>query len=147
MHAVHWRSAVVEPNAERPSPTAHVDHVTHAWLPELALKVPFGHREHLRSLLVVYDAVSYSPAAHVVMSWHTRSDVVVDAVKINWWLAHSVCALQPRSRSALGATVSYSVSVHCVTATHVLPSFTLEYVELATHAAHWRSVASVPALD
>ena len=52
-HAAHWRSAMAEPNAERPWPTGHVAHATHAWLPEVALKVPSGHGEHTRSLVVV----------------------------------------------------------------------------------------------
>ena len=66
---------------------------------------------------------------------------------MNWCAAQVLCALQSRSVLALGAFVSYSVPVHCVTATHALPSLTVEYDVPTTHAAHWRSAVAEPALD
>ena len=81
------------------------------------------------------------------MSRHTRSEDVVAAVKMNWWSPHVLCASQSRSVLALGAVFSYSVLVHCVTATHELPSFTLEYSVFTTQAAHWRSAVAEPAAD
>ena len=47
----------------------------------------------------------------------------------------------------MGTAVSYSVPLHVVTATHALPSSTLEYAVPATHAAHLRSAMVEPASD
>jgi hypothetical protein len=66
--AAHWRSVVVEPALDMPSPTGHVAHAAHGPLPAVALKVPAGHAEHTRSDVSVGAAVSVSPAGHVVMS-------------------------------------------------------------------------------
>jgi hypothetical protein len=81
------------------------------------------------------------------MSWHTRSVVVVAAVKMNWCASHVVCALQPRSLLAVGAPCSYSVPVHVVTATQAALLSTLEYALPDWQAAHWRSATAEPATD
>ena len=120
--------------------------MAHASLPAAALKVPAGHAEHTRLDVFVGAVVSYSPAAHVVMSWHTRSVVVVAAVKMNWCASHVVCALQPRSLLAVGAPCSYSVPVHVVTATQAAPLSTSEYALPDWQAAHWRSATAEPAV-
>ena len=96
---------------------------------------------------MVGGAISYSPFEQVLMSWHTRSDVVDAAVKMNWWLSQAVCASQPRSLVAVGTFVSYSERVHFVTATHALPLLAVEYVVPTVHAVHWRSAVAEPATD
>jgi hypothetical protein len=80
--AAHWRSAVAEPTEDMPCPTVQVAHVAHDSLPAAALNEPAGHAEHTRLDVSVGAMISYSPAAHVVMSRHTRSVVVVAAVKM-----------------------------------------------------------------
>ena len=117
---------MAEPGVDMPWPAGQVLHATHASLPAAALKVPLGHAEHTRLLVSVGALVSYSPAAHVVMSRHTRSDVVVAEVKMYWWPLHVVCELQPRSLLRLGAACSYSPPTHAVTATHARPLSTAE---------------------
>jgi hypothetical protein len=81
-HPAHWRSAVAEPTEDMPCPAVQVAHVAHASLPAAALNMPAGHAEHMRLDVSVGAMISYSPAAHVVMSRHTRSVVVVAAVKM-----------------------------------------------------------------
>ena len=66
---------------------------------------------------------------------------------MNWSLSHLVCALQSRSVLAVGVAFSYSVPLHVVTATHALPSLTLENAVPTTHAAHLRSAIVEPASD
>ena len=57
-------------------------------------------------------------------------------------------AAHVRSVLAVGALSRYVPAAHgALTATHALPSLTLEYVEPTTHAAHWRSSVADPALD
>ena len=51
-HGVQVLSTVAEPDAY-PKPELHVDHATHASLPDVALKVPLGHAAHVRSALAV----------------------------------------------------------------------------------------------
>ena len=104
-HAAHWRSAVAEPGADMPWPMGHIAHATPASLPSLALKVPGWHGEHTRLLVVVGAAVAYSPLAQVAMAWHTRSDVAVAAVAMNWLPPHCLCALHSRSLLADGLAV------------------------------------------
>ena len=136
---------MAEPTVDMPCPTGHVAHVAHASLPAAALNMPAGHAEHTRLDVSIGAMISYSPAAHVVMSRHTRSVVVVAAVKMYWSASHVVCELQPRSLLAVGAPCSYSVPVHVVTATQAAPLSTSEYVLPDWQAAHWRSAAAEPA--
>ena len=52
MHAAHWRSAMAEPNAERPWPTGHVAHAAQLSVASVvlvvALNVPDAHATHCR---------------------------------------------------------------------------------------------------
>ena len=125
-HAAHWRSAVAEPATDMPCPAGHVVHAAHASLPAVALNVPSGHALHTRLDVLVNAVVSYSPTAHVEMSWHTRSELSVAAVKMNWCASHVLCELQPRSLLSVGAACSYSVPLHDVTATHASSLSTAE---------------------
>jgi hypothetical protein len=130
-HPAHLRLAVAEPATDMPWPVQQVRQVAHTSLPAAALNMPAGHTEHTRLDVSVGAVVSYSPAAHVVMSWHTRSEVVVAAVKMNWCASHVVCVLQSRSLLSVGAACSYSVPVHVVTATQAAPLSMSEYVRAA----------------
>ena len=121
--AAHWRSAMAVPSTDMPWPAGHVDHAAHAALPVVALKVPAAHAEQTRSQSAPEADDSYLPAAHTVN------------------------AAQTRSLARLGDADTYSSTVQVVSAWHAVPSFTFEYVESTTQAAHWRSAVAVPATD
>ena len=118
--AAHCRSAVAEPGADWPWPAGHVAHAVHASFPCVALKVLFTHAEHTRLEMVVGAVISNSPAAHVLISWHTLSNASVAAVAIN------------------------CVPLHVVTFTHAAPLSSSEYDVPTVQAAHWRSVVAEP---
>ena len=121
VHSAHWRSAVAEPGADWPCPAGHVAHAVHVSFPGVALNVLFTHAEHTRLDMAVGAAISVSPAAHVLISWHTLSNASVAAVAIN------------------------CVPLHVVTFTHAAPLSSSEYEAPAVHAAHWRSASAEPA--
>lgn len=51
--AAHWRSTVVEPTTDSSSPTGHVLHAAQAWLPAVALNLPWGHQAQLRNVVAL----------------------------------------------------------------------------------------------
>ena len=145
-HATQVRSAVAEPSCCRPKPTAQVRQAVHASLPAVPLKVPCSQLAHVRSDDAPGATVSYWPAAQMVMALHTRSAVPLGATDVYWSAGHvSLCVRHVRSVVSVGLAVSYSFAVHVVTATHASPLAFGEYVEPATHVAHWRFAIALPA--
>lgn len=147
-HALHTRSATAEPACDSPWPAAHVCHATQAWLPGAALNMPLAHGAHSRSDEAPKVAVSYSPGAHTVMAWHTRSAAPVGAANVNCPLGHTArCVTQSRSDAVVGAFFSNSLLVHSVTGAHARPLLAPDHVAPATHGAHSRSAVAVGAFD
>ena len=143
---LHVRSVVAEPAVSSPDPAGHVAHALHAALPALALKCPPAQSVQTRSDDAPGATVSYWPAAQMVMALHTRSAVPLGATDVYWSAGHvSLCVRHVRSVVSVGLAVSYSFAVHVVTATHASPLAFGEYVEPATHVAHWRFAIALPA--
>ena len=133
MHAAHWRSAVAEPAADIPKPTAHVRHVAHAPLPADALNWPSAQLVHVRSLESVAALFMYSPAAHSPrMAAHAAPLSSAENVAPSSHAAHW------RSAVSEPATDMPSPAAHVFHATQAwLPAVALN-VPLA-HVAHSRS--------
>jgi hypothetical protein len=107
-----------------------VRHATHTWLPADALKVLEGQLLHVRSEDALGAAVSYVPAAHVVIARHTRSAWPVGAANVYWPLGHAaLCVRQSRSMFAVGALCSYSSDAHTVTGMQAMPVGSAVYGE------------------
>ena len=121
-------------------------------------KWPSPQSAHARFELAVGAVVWYRPAVHVSTSWHTRSLVAVGALNVYWPLGQlAACVEQSRSVDAVGAPLSYSFSLHAVSAVHGVPSATFEKLPPAArgscpaatgmHAAQVRSAAEPPLTD
>ena len=147
-HEAHWRSAVSEPATDMPEPAPHVFHAAQAWLPAVALNCPAAQVAHSRSDEAPGALVSYLPAGHTVMSVQVRSAVPEGAAEVYWPAGQAaLCVLQVRSELSVGAAVSNSPLVHCVTAAHASPSSCWENVACSVQAVHVRSVVAEPACN
>ena len=81
-HGRHSRSAVSEPAADSPLPTAHFLQASHGNPPVAFLNLPKLHAVHSAFDDAVADTFSYSPASQIAMALHARSEVAVASVDI-----------------------------------------------------------------
>ena len=72
----------------------------------------------MRSDVVVFAAVSYSPASHVVKFLQSLSCKLLPLLNSHWLLEHAVCAAHTRSDVCVGAVVCHCEGVHVVMSLH-----------------------------
>ena len=92
--------------------------------------------------------VWYLPAAHVVISLHTRSACPCGAVDVYWPLGHVLlCVAHWRLLEAVAALVWYSSLPHARAASQALSSLVAEKVVPTEQGAQLRSAVVVPSAD
>jgi hypothetical protein len=143
VQAAHWRSAVAEPAAVIPAPTAHVAHATQAALPAAALNVPLAQVAHVRSVDAVATLSMNEPAAHgALTAAHALPSLVAENV------APAVQAAHWRSAVAEPAAVIPMPTGHVAHAAHSSTASVVLMLALkvpARQLVHCRSLLAVAA--